>query len=48
MLGYEDRRPTAEELDQMRALVRAGDGGRRLGVGSSLIYAPAFYADTTS
>ncbi len=26
-LGYADRAPTPEELDRMRALVRAGDGG---------------------
>jgi N-acyl-D-amino-acid deacylase len=46
VLGYEDRRPTADELDQMRQLVRQAMEGGALGVGSSLIYAPAFYADT--
>jgi N-acyl-D-amino-acid deacylase len=46
VLGYEDRRPTAAELDQMRALVRQAMEEGALGVGSSLIYAPAFYADT--
>lgn len=45
-LGYEDRAPTAEELDRMRALVRQAMEEGALGVGSSLIYAPAFYADT--
>jgi N-acyl-D-amino-acid deacylase len=46
VLGYEDRRPTASELEQMRQLVRQAMEQGALGVGSSLIYAPAFYADT--
>ncbi|MGH7443857.1 MAG: N-acyl-D-amino-acid deacylase family protein [Longimicrobiales bacterium] len=45
-LGYEDRAPTAEELERMKALVRQGMEEGALGVGSSLIYAPAFYAQT--
>ncbi len=45
-LGYEDRRPTPEELARMQDLVRAAMREGALGVGSSLIYAPAFYADT--
>ncbi len=45
-LGYEDRRPTPEELSRMQDLVRAAMAEGALGVGSSLIYAPAFYADT--
>ena len=44
-LGYEDRPPTAGELDRMRALVRQAMEEGALGVGSALIYA-AFYADT--
>jgi N-acyl-D-amino-acid deacylase len=46
VLGYEDRPPTPAELDQMRALVRQAMEEGALGVGSSLIYAPAFYAQT--
>ena len=46
VLGYEDRVPTSEELDQMRSLVRDAMEEGALGVGSSLIYAPAFYAGT--
>ena len=46
VLGYEDRAPTSEELDQMRSLVRDAMQEGALGVGSSLIYAPAFYAGT--
>jgi N-acyl-D-amino-acid deacylase len=45
-LGYDNRPPTAEELDRMRALVRRAMEEGALGVGSSLIYAPAFYAGT--
>lgn len=45
-LGYEDRAPTAEELERMQQLVRQAMEEGALGVGSSLIYAPAFYADT--
>jgi len=45
-VGYEDRAPTPEELERMKALVRQAMEGGALGLGSSLIYAPAFYADT--
>jgi N-acyl-D-amino-acid deacylase len=46
VLGYEDRPPAPAELDQMRDLVRRAMEEGALGVGSSLIYAPAFYART--
>jgi N-acyl-D-amino-acid deacylase len=45
-LGEEDRAPSAAELDRMRALVRHAMEEGALGLGSSLIYAPAFYAKT--
>jgi N-acyl-D-amino-acid deacylase len=45
-LGYADRAPTAAELERMQALVRRAMEEGALGVGSSLIYAPAFYAKT--
>ena len=45
-MGAEDRVPTAEELESMRGLVRQAMEEGALGVGSSLIYAPAFYAET--
>jgi N-acyl-D-amino-acid deacylase len=45
-LGYDNRDPTADELERMRALVRQAMEEGALGVGSSLIYAPAFYAKT--
>jgi len=46
VLGEADRAPNAEELEKMRALVRQAMEDGALGVGSSLIYAPAFYAKT--
>jgi len=45
-IGYDDRPPTPEELARMEDLVRDAMREGALGVGSSLIYAPAFYADT--
>ena len=45
-IGYEDRPPTGSELERMQELVRQSMREGALGVGSSLIYAPAFYADT--
>ncbi|HEX7185942.1 MAG TPA: D-aminoacylase [Thermoanaerobaculia bacterium] len=45
-LGYEDRPPKPEELQRMRTLVRQAMEEGALGLGSSLIYAPAFYAKT--
>ena len=45
-VGYDDRRPTESELRNMRALVQQAMEEGALGVGSSLIYAPAFYAST--
>ena len=45
-LGYEDRAPTEAELDTMRRLTREAMEQGALGIGSSLIYAPAFYSST--
>lgn len=45
-LGYANRAPTAQELARMQALVRTAMEEGALGVGSSLIYAPAFFAKT--
>ena len=45
-LGFEDRAPDQQELARMQQLVRDAMEEGALGVGSSLIYAPAFYADT--
>ena len=45
-IGYENRPPTDEELDNMRSLVRQGMEEGALGIGSSLIYARSFYSST--
>ena len=45
-LGYANRTATAEEMDRMKALVKTAMEEGALGVGSSLIYAPANYAPT--
>jgi len=45
-VGYEDRPPTADELDRMRGLVRQAMEEGAIGIGSSLIYSPGFYAQT--
>jgi N-acyl-D-amino-acid deacylase len=45
-VGYADRAPTAQELQRMQELVRQAMREGALGVGSSLIYAPASYAKT--
>ena len=46
VVGLEDKAPTPEQLEQMRDLVRREMEAGALGIGSSLIYPPAFYAKT--
>lgn len=46
VIGHEDRPPTADELDEMRGLVRAAMEDGALGVASSLMYPPGLFADT--
>src|SRR5437870_6071964 len=46
VIGFEDKPPTPEQLDQMRELVRKEMEAGALGIGTSLIYPPAFYAKT--
>ena len=45
-VGYQDRRATSNELQQMRKLVTQAMQEGAVGVSSALIYAPGFYADT--
>jgi N-acyl-D-amino-acid deacylase len=45
-VGYEDRVPNVEELELMKDLVHQGMKEGAMGIGSSLIYAPAFYSST--
>jgi len=46
VIGDDDRPPTVEELKQMREIVDDAMSDGALGVSTSLIYAPAFYAKT--
>jgi N-acyl-D-amino-acid deacylase len=45
-VGYEDREATPEEMNEMRIMVQKAMEEGALGIGSSLIYAPAFYSST--
>lgn len=46
VLGMEDRRPDAAELERMRALVAAGMDAGAWGLSSGPFYAPGSYSDT--
>jgi N-acyl-D-amino-acid deacylase len=46
VLGLENKKPTADELEQMRRLVEREMRDGALGIGTALEYAPAYYADT--
>ncbi len=46
VLGREDRAPTPDELDQMRALVEESMRQGALGLSTGLVYVPANYAET--
>jgi N-acyl-D-amino-acid deacylase len=46
VLGLENKKPTAEQLEQMRQLVERTMRDGALGIASALEYAPAYYADT--
>lgn len=45
-LGFENRPPSHDELLRMQELARQAMREGAMGLGSSLIYAPAFFADT--
>jgi N-acyl-D-amino-acid deacylase len=46
VIGWDNRQTTPAELEKMRDLVRREMEAGALGIGSSLIYAPAFFAST--
>ncbi|MGZ5552622.1 MAG: N-acyl-D-amino-acid deacylase family protein [Chthoniobacterales bacterium] len=46
VVGFEDKPPTPDQLEEMRGLVRQEMEEGALGIGTSLIYPPAFYAKT--
>ena len=45
-IGFDDRPPTPAELENMKALTRQAMEEGAMGLGSSLIYPPAFFAST--
>ncbi len=45
-LGFENRKPTPEELERMQSLVAQAMQEGAMGLGSALIYAPGSYAGT--
>ena len=45
VMGMDDRAPTADELDQMKALVRKGMEDGAFGLSSGLFYTPGYYAE---
>ena len=46
VVGFDDRPATAEEMEKMKLLVSQAMEEGALGLGSSLVYTPAFYAST--
>src|SRR5438445_1783811 len=46
VIGFEDKAPTPQQLDQMRDLVRKEMEAGALGIGTSLFYPQSFYAKT--
>jgi N-acyl-D-amino-acid deacylase len=46
VLGWDDRAPSAGELDRMRAIVVAGMAEGAFGLSAGLTYPPGMYADT--
>ncbi|MFA9560319.1 amidohydrolase family protein [Evansella sp. AB-rgal1] len=46
VMGYDNRKPTSEELDQMKAYIVEGMTQGALGLSTGLIYPPGCYADT--
>jgi len=46
VMGTENRRPTPEELDRMRALVAQGMADGAFGLSTGLVYIPGAYSDT--
>ena len=46
VIGFEDKAPTPQQLDEMQELVRKEMEAGALGIGTALIYPPAFYAKT--
>lgn len=45
-MGMDDRKPTENELDEMKKLLRESLDGGAIGMSTGLIYAPCVYAET--
>ena len=45
VMGMDDRVPTADELDEMKALVRTGMEDGAFGLSTGLFYTPGYYAE---
>lgn len=46
VIGYENRKPTANEMEKMKTLLREAMENGALGISFGLIYTPSCYADT--
>lgn len=46
VMGYQNRKPTTEEMNKMKSVVEDAMKQGAMGLGTSLIYAPADYAST--
>jgi N-acyl-D-amino-acid deacylase len=46
VVGYDNRRATDQELEEMKSLVQTAMDEGAVGLSSSLLYAPSMYADT--
>lgn len=46
VIGLENKKATAQDLEKMRAIVERAMRDGALGIGTALEYAPAYYADT--
>src|SRR5205809_4402995 len=44
VIGFEDKQPTKQQLDEMRELVRKANEAGVLAIGTSVMYSPASYA----
>jgi N-acyl-D-amino-acid deacylase len=46
VMGFDDRKPTSEEMDEMKTLLRKAMEDGAFGISTGLIYPPGCYADT--
>ncbi len=46
VMGFDDSKPTPEQMEAMKALVRESMEGGAIGISTGLVYTPSCYADT--